>query len=229
MASGSSCRTASDIADVCALKGKKVAAVEGSTSLDNIKAQAATCGFELDGLITFRRHEDAVKALLEGKVDVFTSDALALQAYAEGRPLKVVGNPFSEEAYGFAVAKGDARLLQLIDKTLREMERDGTYAAIYKRWFGDAIPPYLGDEASAPVAQAALASSAPAAVEPGAGASGTGETYVVQPGDTLSKIARKYYGQEWATSWQRIFEANRDVIGDDPARLKVGMALEIPK
>ena len=73
------------------------------------------------------------------------------------------------------------------------------------------------------------ASSAPAAVEPGAGASGTGETYVVQPGDTLSKIARKYYGQEWATSWQRIFEANRDVIGDDPARLKVGMALEIPK
>ena len=219
----------SDIAEVCALKGKKVAAIEGSTSLDKIKAEAATCGFELDGLTAFRRHEDAVKALLEGKVDVFTSDALALQAYAEGRPLKVVGNPFSEEAYGFAVAKGDTRLLQLIDKTLREMERDGSYAAIYKRWFGDAIPPYLGDEASAPVAQAALASPAPAAVEPGAGASGTGETYVVQPGDTLSKIARKYYGQEWATSWQRIFEANRDVIGDDPARLKVGMALEIPK
>ena len=219
----------SDIAEVCALKGKKVAAIEGSTSLDKIKAEAATCGFELDGLTTFRRHEDAVKALLEGKVDVFTSDALALQAYAEGRPLKVVGNPFSEEAYGFAVAKGDTRLLQLIDKTLREMERDGSYAAIYKRWFGDAIPPYLGDEASAPVAQAALASPAPAAVEPSAGASGTGETYVVQPGDTLSKIARKYYGQEWATSWQRIFEANRDVIGDDPARLKVGMALEIPK
>ena len=154
---------------------------------------------------------------------------MALQAYAEGRPLKVVGNPFSEEAYGFAVAKGDTRLLQLIDKTLREMERDGSYAAIYKRWFDDAIPSYLGDEASAPVAQAALASPAPAVVEPGAGASGTGETYVVQPGDTLSKIARKYYGQEWATSWQRIFEANRDVIGDDPARLKVGMALEIPK
>ena len=218
----------SDIADVCALKGKKVAAVDGSTSLDNIKAQAATCGFELDGLVTFRRQEDAVKALLEGKVDVFTSDALALRAYAEGRPLKVVGNPFSEEAYGFAVAKGDAPLLQLIDKTLREMERDGTYAGIYQRWFGDAIRPYLGD-AAAPVAQAALASSAPAPVEPGAGAIGTGETYIVQPGDTLSKIARKYYGKEWGTLWQRIFEANRDVIGDDPARLKVGMTLEIPK
>ena len=218
----------SDIAEVCAIKGKKVAAVEGSTSLDNIKAQAATCGFELD-VITFRRHDDAIKALLEGKVDVFTSDAVALRASAEGRPLKVVGDPFGEEAYGFAVAKGDAPLLQLIDKTLREMERDGTYAAIYQRWFGDAIRPYLGDQAGAPIAQAAVVSSAPATVEPGAGAGGPGETYVVQPGDTLSKIARKYYGQKWATSWQRIFEANRDVIGDDPARLKVGMTLEIPK
>ena len=158
----------SDIAEVCAIKGKKVAAVEGSTSLDNIKAQAATCGFELD-VITFRRHDDAVKALLEGKVDVFTSDALALRAFAEGRPLKVVGDPFGEEAYGFAVAKGDAPLLQLIDKTLREMERDGTYAAIYQRWFGDAIRPYLGDQAGAPIAQAAVVSSAPATVEPGAG------------------------------------------------------------
>jgi ABC-type amino acid transport substrate-binding protein len=218
----------SDITDVCALKDRKVAAVEGSTSLDNIRAQAATCGFELKDLITFRRHDDAVKALLEGEVDVFTSDALALRAFAEGQPLKVVGKAFSEEAYGFAVAKGDAPLLQLIDKTLREMERDGTYAAIYQRWFGDAIRPYLGDEA-APVAQAALARSEPAAVEPAAGAGGPGETYVVQPGDTLSKIARKYYGEKWATSWQRIFQANREVIGDDPARLKVGMSLEIPK
>jgi ABC-type amino acid transport substrate-binding protein/phage tail protein X len=243
---------ASEIADVCAIQGKRVAAVEGSTSVDNIKNKAKECGFELHDLIAFRRHDDAVKALLEGKVDVFTSDALALRAYAEGRPLKVVGDPFSEEAYGFAVAKGDARLLQLIDKTLREMERDGTYAAIYERWFGDAIRPSPLGEAVAAVAQAAPvaqasrpspmpapvaqaapvappASSTPAVVEPAAGTSGTGETYVVQPGDTLSKIARKYYGKERATSWQRIFEANRNVIGDDPARLRVGMNLQIPK
>jgi putative glutamine transport system substrate-binding protein len=223
----------SDIAEVCALKGRKVAAIEGSTSLDNIKTQAKECGFELDQLITFRRHDDAIKALLEGKVDVFTSDAVALHASAQGRPLKVVGAPFSEEAYGFAVAKGDAPLRQLIDKTLREMERDGTYAAIYERWFGDAIRPYLGDEGT-PVAQAAVApappaSPAPGEIEPGAGTGSRGETYVVQPGDTLSRIARKYYGEKWATSWQRIFEANRDVIGDDPARLRVGMNLQIPK
>ena len=54
-------------------QGKKVAAVEGSTSLDNIKAQAATCGFELD-VIAFTA-TTMRNALLEGKVDVFTSDA----------------------------------------------------------------------------------------------------------------------------------------------------------
>jgi ABC-type amino acid transport substrate-binding protein/phage tail protein X len=243
----------SEIAEVCAIRGKRVAAVEGSTSLDKIKRKAEECGFALPDLITFRRHDDAVKALLEGKIDVFTSDALALRAYAEGRPLKVVGDAFGEEAYGFAVAKGDAPLLQLIDKTLREMERDGTYAAIYESWFGEAIRPYPLGEAAAPLAQATPvapampvapttpvaqatpstqprpASAAPAAVEPGAGAGATGESYVVQPGDTLSKIARKYYGEKWATSWQRIFEANRGVIGDDPARLRAGMNLQIPK
>jgi nucleoid-associated protein YgaU len=57
----------------------------------------------------------------------------------------------------------------------------------------------------------------------------TVDTYVVQPGDTLSKIARKYYGDAWATSWQRIYEANRDVIGDDPSRIQVGMTLDIPQ
>ncbi|HZA65966.1 MAG TPA: transporter substrate-binding domain-containing protein [Geminicoccaceae bacterium] len=224
----------SAVADVCDLEGRKVAAVEDSTSVDNIRAEAASCGYELeDNLVTFRRHDDAVQALLDGEVDAFTSDGVALTTFAEGQPLKVVGNPFSEEPYGFAVSKGDARLLQLIDTTLREMEQDGTYAAIYQRWFGDAIRPLPLGDADARTADADLAelttSSAPAEVEPSAAAVETADTYVVRPGDTLSSIARKYYGDAWATSWQRIYEANRDLIGDDPGRINVGMRLEIPE
>lgn len=242
----------SEIAGVCDLEGRKVAAIEGSTSLDNIRSAAAECGFDLgDGLITFRRHEDAVEALLAGEVDAFTSDGMALRSIAKGQPLKLVGEPLSEEPYAFAVPKGDERLRQLIDETLRHMEEDGTYASIYRRWFGDEIAPYpLGGQAAAPVVEAAapaeqapVEQAAPAEqsarpveqaagstpVEPAAGAGGAAETYVVQPGDTLSKIARQYYGEAWATSWQRIYEANRDVIGDDPGRLRVGMTLQIPQ
>ncbi|MGH7298329.1 MAG: LysM peptidoglycan-binding domain-containing protein [Polyangiaceae bacterium] len=57
-------------------------------------------------------------------------------------------------------------------------------------------------------------------------AGGNGErTYVVQPGDTLSRIARRMLGHEAA--WQLIYQRNRAVI-PDAARLKVGAALEIP-
>lgn len=52
------------------------------------------------------------------------------------------------------------------------------------------------------------------------------ETYVVKPGDTLSKIALQFYGN--AGLWNLIFEANRDKLSS-PSMLRVGMELRIPK
>jgi LysM repeat protein len=50
--------------------------------------------------------------------------------------------------------------------------------------------------------------------------------HVVRSGETLSDIAVEYLGK--AARWQEIHDANLDVIGDDPARLTVGMELRIP-
>ena len=50
--------------------------------------------------------------------------------------------------------------------------------------------------------------------------------HVVRSGETLSDIAVEYLGK--ASRWQEIHDANREVIGDDPARLTVGMELRIP-
>ncbi|MBW4598391.1 MAG: LysM peptidoglycan-binding domain-containing protein [Calothrix sp. FI2-JRJ7] len=52
--------------------------------------------------------------------------------------------------------------------------------------------------------------------------------YTVQPGDTLSKIAEKFYGDGSEISWRKIYEANRAVIGNDPNQITVGMILVIP-
>jgi nucleoid-associated protein YgaU len=49
--------------------------------------------------------------------------------------------------------------------------------------------------------------------------------YVVEKGDTLSKIAEDFYGDP--TLYPRIFEANRDVLVD-PNRIKPGQKLRIP-
>lgn len=47
-------------------------------------------------------------------------------------------------------------------------------------------------------------------------------TYKVVSGDTLSGIAQKY-----GTTWQKIYEKNREVIGDNPNLIRVGMILNI--
>ena len=51
------------------------------------------------------------------------------------------------------------------------------------------------------------------------------ETYVVRKGDTLSGIARRYYGT--ALEWRRLADVNRDVLAS-PDRLRPGMVLKIP-
>jgi len=51
------------------------------------------------------------------------------------------------------------------------------------------------------------------------------QTYVVKPGDSLSKIAKQYYGD--ASLYDKIFQANRDVL-KDPNKIQVGQKLRIP-
>ncbi len=52
------------------------------------------------------------------------------------------------------------------------------------------------------------------------------EIYVVQSGDSLSKIAEEFYDD--GDRWEEIYAANRDIIGDDPDNIEPGMELEIP-
>ena len=67
---------------------------------------------------------------------------------------------------------------------------------------------------------AAQAPDAPAA------APTTSEFYVIQAGDTLSKLAKEHYGN--AMDYMKIFEANREVI-EDPNKIFVGQKIRIPK
>jgi nucleoid-associated protein YgaU len=59
----------------------------------------------------------------------------------------------------------------------------------------------------------------------GAGASG-GQSYTVKAGDTLSKIAKQFYGD--ANQYMKIFNANQDKL-DDPNTIQPGQQLTIPQ
>jgi nucleoid-associated protein YgaU len=58
------------------------------------------------------------------------------------------------------------------------------------------------------------------------GSSSTAEkTYEVQPGDSLSRIAKREYGN--ANEWRRIYDANKDIL-KDPDKIFPGQKLRIP-
>ena len=51
--------------------------------------------------------------------------------------------------------------------------------------------------------------------------------YRVQVGDSLHKIAFNLYGT--SSAWTKIYEANKQLIGPDPAKVKVGSVLVLPE
>lgn len=57
-------------------------------------------------------------------------------------------------------------------------------------------------------------------------AQGSVRTYKVQPGDTLSKISKEFYGN--ANDYNRIFEANRDKL-ESADKISAGQELVIPQ
>ncbi|MGB7435494.1 MAG: LysM peptidoglycan-binding domain-containing protein [Candidatus Acidiferrum sp.] len=50
-------------------------------------------------------------------------------------------------------------------------------------------------------------------------------SYTVQPGDTLSKISKQFYGD--SNMYMKIFDANKDKLSD-PDKIRAGMDLLIP-
>ncbi|MGA8406937.1 MAG: LysM peptidoglycan-binding domain-containing protein [Candidatus Acidiferrales bacterium] len=76
----------------------------------------------------------------------------------------------------------------------------------------------LTADIDAPAAAAAAASAG--------GPSSSARTYTVQPGDSLSKISKQFYGD--ANKYMKIFEANKDKLSD-PDKVRAGMDLVIPQ
>lgn len=68
--------------------------------------------------------------------------------------------------------------------------------------------------------------AAQGAAQPAAPAPAPVQFYTIKSGDTLSKIAKEFYGD--ANAYNKIFEANREVIGH-PDKIYPGQQIRIPK
>lgn len=79
--------------------------------------------------------------------------------------------------------------------------------------------------AKPPAAAAASPAAAPHAAPAAATPAAAPQIHEVVKGETLSAIAKKYYGN--ANKYMKIYEANRDILSN-PDLIKVGQKLKIP-
>ena len=112
-----------------------VAVLQGSEALDNLRNEATQRNLIVD-LVPYQQYRQALAALSAGQVDAFTADAASLIQFARENPgLRLASERFLEEPYGIGVRQGDSQFRELVNYALQDMKRDGTYDAIYERWF----------------------------------------------------------------------------------------------
>lgn len=85
----------------------------------------------------FETEQEAALEVISKKVDGFVYDHPFNAIFAARNPGKLVflDEPFTYEPLGWAVRKGDPDFLNWLNNFLRQARGDGTYDAIYAKWF----------------------------------------------------------------------------------------------
>ncbi len=86
---------------------------------------------------TYDDNATKLQDLLVGRLDAFLNDRLAATYLLENSGGRIVaaGEPFDKQRMGIALRKGNADLLDALNKALDELRADGTLAKISQKWF----------------------------------------------------------------------------------------------
>lgn len=120
------------------LAGKKIGSMQGTTSIVNAKAYLRKLGDKNPNVVGYQNEVDMFEALHSGRVQAITTDSTLLIALAAKEPGKyeLVGDYISDEPYGIGLPQDDSAWRDLVNFTLQDMWKDGTYMKIYNKWFG---------------------------------------------------------------------------------------------
>lgn len=117
------------------LDGKKIGTAKGSTSEKNAKKALPKAT-----ILSFDDYPPAFLALQQGKVVAVTTDASILEGLltkARNKGQYEIPNiVIEQEPYGLGMRKGDKLFVDFVNKTLLEMEKNGSAKKIYDKWFG---------------------------------------------------------------------------------------------
>jgi polar amino acid transport system substrate-binding protein len=87
----------------------------------------------------FDSEQAALQHVLDGKADAFVYDLPynVVQFALNKKKLAFLSTPFTQERLGWGVRKGDPDFLNWLNHFLAQIQADGTYEEIRKRWFKD--------------------------------------------------------------------------------------------
>jgi glutamine transport system substrate-binding protein len=117
------------------LNAKRVATKLGTTSEDFLKKNVNTKELKL-----LPNTDNLFMELITGGVDAVFFDAPPLMYYAQNQgkgKVKTVGPLYQGQPYGIAFPQG-SDLREKVNITLLKFMEDGTYAKLYRKWFGTA-------------------------------------------------------------------------------------------
>lgn len=120
----------SDITDLDGLAGKKIG-VQLSTTGDIY----ASDEFGAENVEKFNKGNDAVMALLSGKIDAVIIDNEPAKSYvAANEGLKILDTQYAVEDYAACIAKENTALLEAVNAALQELTADGTLQSIVDKY-----------------------------------------------------------------------------------------------
>jgi polar amino acid transport system substrate-binding protein len=135
---GVAIQEASPLTGLKDLKGKIIGVLSGSTGEKWANEHKDEYGFaEVKG---YNTQQDVMLDLAAGRVDGVVSDVPGMEfLFTKMKGLKVKERIKTGEQYGLMMTK-DHPKLQALSDAIGAMKKDGTLAAIHKKWFGTDAP-----------------------------------------------------------------------------------------
>lgn len=120
----------SDITSLADTKGKKIG-VQGATTGERYANENATGA----SVVPFQDDQLLFQALKAGTVDAVLQDIGPNSLHAADGAFEIVDTFDTQEQYGFAIAKGNTELVDMVNESLTKMRESGEYDTVHAKYF----------------------------------------------------------------------------------------------
>jgi polar amino acid transport system substrate-binding protein len=131
-------RKGSKATSLADLKGQKVCAPRGTSSMENLiklAPEAIPVGSD--------NHTGCLVLFQQSEVAAITGDDTVLAGLAAQDPYAIVPEQraFTQEPYGLGIPAKNVDFVRFVNARLAQMRSDGEWTAIYNRWLADSLGP----------------------------------------------------------------------------------------